>query len=544
MGKRRRSKRRGPNDRAEKNPPLRPSVAKRVPRDRFEAGLWALGLSVLAAAHRIFFLLSDNYSDWPFSVFYEGDSEAFFRWARAILAGETYDLGLPFHPPGFAYFLAGLHQLLGAGHGIAEIPHLYVRVTLALLGGVTVGLLFLLVRPYLGPLCALLTGVFATYHFGFYILSVSPVTEVLYLFLLMIALLIFSRGLDHPLSAAESPGHQHWAGLALGCVLGAMALTRAESQLLAVLILGVGVFGLWRTRSLRWKPWALLVLGWILVVSPWTLENRRNLVELNNQLADGLAEPLPTLVPLTIYGPLNLALANHDQADGTFSRDLMSSQKFAGNLDLEDPQHLEFILHGDRMAGRWIIAHPAGFARLVGKRWWLATQSWRLGFTQWNWPGGWVGLRRAVDIYAPDSMAGLVLLPLALLGWVFAFRTGGRPRRFAELVLLPTIVVLTSTGLFFGYVRQGLLVMPFGLAFLAVGLVLVGQRITKSSASTLFEAVPSKRFLGTLAVIVCVLLVVEWRGSKADRHFKASGETVGGSQKLNRDLPVRLEPLP
>ena len=65
---------------------------------------WALGLGLLAALLRVLFVLSGTDRSWPYTAFYEGDSETFFRFARALLAGELYDGGIPFHPPGFAFF--------------------------------------------------------------------------------------------------------------------------------------------------------------------------------------------------------------------------------------------------------------------------------------------------------------------------------------------------------------------------------------------------------------------------------------------------------
>jgi hypothetical protein len=507
---------------------------------------WATAIAVVAALHRLFFLHSDAYSDWPYSFFYEGDSETFFLWARSILSGQTYDLGLPFHPPGFAYFLAGVHDLLGAGPEAEVIPHLVVRSVCAVLGGVTVGLLYLLVRPYLGHWCALLTAVLATYHFGLYVLSVSPVSEVLYLALLMVVLLLYSRGLVHSLSVVDTAKHPRLAGLGLGVLFGVLAVTRAESLLLAVLLTAVGVLGaeggLLTMR--RWAPWILVGLGWILAVSPWALLNHRNLTRLNEEMGSELSEPLPTLVPLTLYGPMNLALANHDGADGTFSRDLMSSQKMSGRLELTDPQHLEFLLHGDRMAREWIIGHPGAFVRLVGARWWLAAQAWSLGWSQWNWPGGWVGLRRPVDMFAPDSKLGMVFLPVALLGFFLSFRRGGRPRRFVGLVLVLVAVVAVSTGMFFGYIRQGMLLMPFGLAGLGVSLAWVTRRWGDEGGNELFANTMPRRSSVGLGVIVLLLFALELHGAGADRRFQATGSASGPRGKINRDLPVRLEPLP
>ncbi len=553
MGKKRSGRRRSrPSAGKRETTPGTTAAARRGRETTLHEGWWALGIALLAGLHRILFLLADHYRDWPFSFFYEGDSETFFRWARAILADRLYDSGIPFHPPGFAYFLAGVHRLVGAGGAGAEVPHFTVRCLLAVIGGATIGLLYLLVRPYLGHVCALLTALLATYHFGLYILSVAPVTEVLYLALLMVTLLLFSRKLTHPLAAHEGAGSRPWGwGLVLGLLLGCLALTRAESMLLVPLVLAVAAYGVCRRAEHRqprvWLPWGLLVVGWLLVVTPWTLENRRNLQELNRTMGPRMSEPLPTFVPVTLYAPLNLALANHGDADGTFSRDLISSQMKTGRLELTDPQHLEFLLHGDRLAWAWISDHPGEFVVLVLRRWRLAGRAWQLGWTQWNWPGGWVGERGAVDLFVPDSRRGLWFLPLYLVGFVQLWRAGGRSRRFLGLIALPGLVVLASTAMFFGYARQGLLWLPFSLAGLAVCLVAGAQWLEawrrREPPAWRFDRAP-KWLLYAVAATVCLLLGIEFGARHADRHFKATGVTIEGRSTLNRDLPVRLEPLP
>ena len=110
-----------------------------------------------------------------------------------------------------------------------------------------------------------------------------------------------------------------------------------------------------------------------------------------------------------MYGPLNLALANHDGADGSFSPELLAAGDSA-QLQLTNPEHLRFLLHGDRMAAAWIGEHPGAFARLVGKKWMLYAGALRLGWTQWNVPGGLTGLRRPVDLFVPESRAALAVL--------------------------------------------------------------------------------------------------------------------------------------
>ncbi len=523
-------------------------------RLRGELG-WALGLTLLAWIHRAAFLFSNRDASWPYTIFYEGDAEAFYRYARALLAGRLYDDGIPFHPPGFAWLLAAVHTLAGAGGPTDAVPHVAVRLLLALVASGAVGFLYLLARPYLGHGVALAAAVLCLYHFGLYVLAVAPVSEGAYLTLLLVALLLWSRRLQHPLAAPAAPEgtargeRATGAALLLGLLLGFLAMIRAEAALVALALWGVGAWGWLRGRwrappRPRFAPWALVAAGWLLAVAPWTARNAVRMAEVNARLAERGAErteePLPVFIPLTLYGPLNLALANRPDADGTFSPAPLTA---AGGtmLNVEDPRHLAFILHGDRMAWDWARVHPGDFARLVLRKWRLSLDAWRLGWTQWNWPGGLRGVRRPVDVFVPTSVAARLGLwlgpPLAALGLAVCLAAGGERRRWGVLVLLLTGVWAVLVGLFFGYVRQGLLLLPFWLTLAAVAAAEVLRRIPAPEAWR-------TRARTALLTAAGLLLVVELWGAAGDRNFQATGTPVPGQSYLNRDATVFLKPLP
>lgn len=503
---------------------------------------WALGLTLLAWVHRLAFLRSNRDWSWPYTIFYEGDSETFYNYARALLTGQLYDNGIPFHPPGFAWVLAFVHTLVGAGPEATRVPYFAVKVVTALIGSLPVGLLYLLVRPYLGRTVALAASLLCAWSFGLYVIGVAPVTEGTYLTLLMLCLLLWTRRFEHPLAAPDATPEGWKSALGLGLLLGFLALTRAEAVLIAVIFVGIGLLPTLRRRT-GLKPWALVALGWILAVAPWAIRNALHLSEMNERLAGQLAEPLPTFVPLTIYGPVNLALANNPQADGTFSREFLASKAQSGVLDLTDPQHLEFILHGDRIAWDWIRRNPGDFVQLVLKKWRLYFSAWKLGWTQWDWPGGLNGTRLPVDVFTPDSGAGWGLgLPLAVLGLLCCLATPEAPRRWVAIVLLLTLVGMISTGLFFGYVRQGLLYLPLWLTLTAAALVWIGERIAKlTSGFTLNPIDPPRRLLLVLGGIAALLLVLELSGAGANRNYEATGMTLPGQKYLDRDQPMHLK---
>ena len=525
----------------------KPAPARRAVGARSD--LWiSIGLTLLAWVHRLAFLASNRDRDWPFTIFYEGDSETFYRYARALLSGELYDGGIPFHPPGFAWLLAGLHTILGAGADGAKVPFFAEKAALALLSSASIGLLYAVARPYVGRLAALLGSLLSLYAFGLYVIHVAPVTEGTWGTLLLLALWLWTRKLEHPLAAPEAVKGTWRTGLGLGLLLGLLALVRAEGMLIAALLLGIGAVGVWKARrsgqAAPVSPWAFALLGAFLVIAPWTIRNAVRLGEVNAR--HGAAEPLPTFVPITIYGPINLALANHAGADGTFSRSLMASASASGVLDLRNPEHLKFILDGDRMAWDWIRENPGAFGRLVLRKWARFFSAFRLGWTQWNRPGGLAGTRGAVDVFLPDGAGSIWLTaPLALLGLCLCLASPGAPRRWALVVLLLTSVGLVATGLFFGYVRQGLLYLPFWNVLIATALVGLWNlaRRTRPLLPPAERPLPrlALRLFGGLAL--CLLLLEMW-GARADRNYQATGMNVAGESYLNRDDPVRLEVLP
>ncbi len=535
------------------------------PRLRGELG-WALGLTLLAWVHRAAFLFSNRDWSWPFTIFYEGDSEAFFRYARALLAGRLYDQGIPFHPPGFAWLLAAVQTLVGAGEAGGAVPHVAVRLVLALVASASVGLLYLLARPYLGHGLALAAAALCLYHFGLYVLAVAPVSEGSYLTLLLLALLLWSRRLPHPLAAGEgAPRAAYGSALVVGLLLGFLALMRAEAVLLGLLLWATGAWGWLRGRRSapprpRFVPWALVAAGWLLAVAPWTARNALRMTEVNDRLAGRLSEPLPVFVPISLYGPLNLALANREGADGTFSPAPLTGEG-GDALSVEHPRHLAFILHGERMAWDWARAHPGEAARLVLRKWGLSLGAWRLGWTQWNWPGGLRGVRRPVDVFVPTSGASRLGLwvgpPLAVAGFAICLAQGGARRRWAGVVLLVTLVWLVAVGLFFGYARQGLLLLPFWLSLAAVAVTEgahglrepLRRRLGAVAPGGAGRARPPSTGAGwrsarmALAAGAVILLLAELFGAAGDRNFEATGTPVPGQRYLNRDALVVLRPV-
>lgn len=546
--------------------PARPRGPGRPPGIFLGARGMVLALWGLAFTHRLFLLLGSVDRGWPFPVFYEGDAETFFHQAMALLRGQQYDGGIPFHPPLFPLLLSALHGLLGN-----PAPNLALRITLAAVHALQVPLLWILLRRFLTPGAALAGALLATWSFGLSLLSVAAVSEGLYLLLLTAALLLFVD-LDRAKDARSAP---RWRAPGLGVLLGLLALTRAEGIGVALALLGIGAARSVRTVTRReteagrparfaspsrpardarlesFRPWGWAVLALAVTLAPWTIRNAVTLGRANASTERLGLEPLPVFVVTTAYGPLNFALANHDGAPGHFTRALLTSGLQRGVLDLHDPQHREAFLHGYRQGLSWIAREPRDYLALAGRKVALLARALRLGWTQWNLPGGLAGSRYPVDLLTPDNPAAVPvhLILLAVGTWMLAAGRGGqdraRGRAWLALTALLTGLTLLVTLAFFGYARLGVLLLPFlgaieGAAVAAsAGMLRPRGRMLASC----FESIGSGyRFGRFLVLVVALVWVAELAGAFQGRDFIASGETQAGSTMLNRDSILRIVP--
>ncbi len=205
-----------------------------------------------------------------------------------------------------------------------------------------------------------------------------------------------------------------------------------------------------------------------------------------DQAFGGPPRPLTRLVFVSTYGPLNFALANHPTARGGFSRaalddpppladgrnryppELISSSP--PDLTLAYPPHARLMSDGYRLGASWIAEDPARFGGLLARKLAIFGSGGTLGFTGYGIPLGASGLRRAVDMVTPPSGWGSALWSLLALSAsaLGVARSHGRP------LLLPWMLYALSklvvTCLFFGYARQGVLILPVVVVLMSLAI--------------------------------------------------------------------------
>jgi Dolichyl-phosphate-mannose-protein mannosyltransferase len=481
---------------------------------RHPVAVGVLGTFLLSLVLRLLFLEASMDRNWPFSIFFYGDSRFFHTYALDWARGRPAQASLPYHPPLFPWFLGVLYQLLGEPRGSA---HPY-KLSLALLNSATVAFTWWWWRRVLGPGWSLLAAVLFSASFGWLVLSTTYSNEVLYvLFLSATCWLMFEH----------RSGLSWRAAVLLGGVMGLGALTRAEHLHLWPFLLAYAWLQRDRQAPLRAQlvRWAGAVGVSLVVLAPWALHNARVLQELNAR-TPGL-EPLPVLAPVTVYGPINFAMANHAGATGGFTPELVNRLGQDGHLDAANPAQRHLLLHGYAEGLRWMSEHPADTARLLAAKLGRWLDGLSLGFGASNLPSGLRGAREPVDVFVPEST--WLKWPLTLLLLLGAGLSLSAPYRSYSLFTLVLLHRALITLAFFGYTRGMLVLFPA-----LIPLLLLPLKALTASRPTLSMRLP--------VLASCALLLLWLEGGPRD--FMASGSTDRMSGKLIQDDQVRLWPKP
>ncbi len=513
------------------------------PRWAIVAGHGTVGfLLILAAAWgaRILFLLRQQDHHSPLSLLFRGDTPAYLHFAGAMLRGVPHDSGIPFHPPGYAFFLS---LLLSATGGDPSAAALTLRIIMALTGALTCALLYRLLTRVCGRAVALAALPLTLFSFGHYVLATALNAESFFMLLAVtvtLGLVSILRSLQND-SRRAARQRCILAGV-LGLVAGWAGLTRAEFLLTAILLAAVLIL---RGRRRALLPASIFLLLFAFTLVPWTVRCYRSIGAVNQANADRLPRPLPQLVLVTGYGPLNFATANNQFATGAFDTrlvDRLVSGREGRSLDLADPQINRLYRDGYRIGFTWLRQHPPAALELIGRKLWLAAHSLSLGYLQGNLPAGLIGERRPVDLFAPHAHWLLwAHLTLCLAGLWRLWRGRGTADEAAvspdavilvPLVLTPLLVIVA----FFGYVRIGVLLAPVVWALEGAGVLALLERLP-------WPASWRRRPERVVALIVAGLLLIEAVGTATGPlALRADGPRLPGGTRLNPDELIQIRP--
>jgi hypothetical protein len=503
----------------------------------------SLALFLLALAVRLLYWQATPDRTWPYSVAFKGDAPVWLQYAQALQRGLPVDLDLPIHPPGAGYLTAALWDGTAAGIGLTRLAWVVM--------GALVVLAFhrALVRSF-PPVVAACAAGYAAVATGLVVLSSSINNETPYLLLVACAFVVQdgaflpeSRvrlglwGLLNALGCLVRVEHVLFVALMLACFAWRGRATPRSAGTRLALAIGAFVLVLvpWHVHAwsslarfqdqaappgpeepaLRAMEASLAHIAWddgaraaLLRIPVFarrtsglfvaaTVAHRGGTVvraEDFQALEDAFGyvpRPMARFPFVSIYGPLNFALANDAGATGGFSVAPLEAppplRPSAGrfppalvgppppDLAFVYPPHLRLVNDGYRVGLARIVEAPGRFASLAFRKLAIFWSGAATGVTGYGIPVGASGPRRAVDMVAPDGWRatafGLVLLAVCAWGAVLAR---------GEAAVVPWLLFLASkvavTIAFFGYARQGAAVIPV-IALLAA---IAFERATRS----------------------------------------------------------------
>lgn len=248
--------------------------------------------------------------------------------------------------------------------------------------------------------------------------------------------------------------------------------------------------------------------------------------------------PGPLPVPLVcLYGGLNFFLANSPEAAGGFATTALDrppplaggDQRYppglrqvlprGGNLVLSYPPHLDAVRNGTRLGIAELLADPLAALQRIGSKLLHAGRGATGGFGQDNLPLGAEGERRAVDLVVPTGGWALAWqLAMAGLAGVGLYRL--RRQAWVWPWLAFAVARLLIIAAYFGYARQGALLVPVAAIGVAAALPSVGRRGVSWLAGGLLLAALASWLLGAVTAVGTrpYLDGVEWQPGQVVTH--------------------------
>mgnify|MGYP006919630251 CR=1 FL=1 len=448
------------------------------------------------------------------SAFYFGDATRFVEYAQAIAQGRSFDNGIPFHPPGWPLVMAGLMTLTGPD---AAVPVAAIKLLLAGVSGLTVGMAVLLTYEIAGGGAMLAAACLGVFNFGHLVQGSVANSEALYGLLTVTTAWLVWRWLQ------SDARHPLWWAAAAGVTGGYAMLVRAEFLACAVILFALAwrAGGVWRRQAAR-PALALFVVAYGLVLVPTGVWHWQTLSAFNAAHVRDVAGPLPRLAPVTSYGPFNFAMANHEYADGGPNRDHdaldlcdqnTSATLDAGGLDLACPAIYDLYVRGYSIGLSWLLANPGAALSLLTDKAGMAIGFLAHGYFIDNIGAGVDGVRRRVDLVDPASRW---LLPIHLALLVAGVVMLRRQPPALGVLSAGLGALIASTLLFYGYVR-------LGVAYLPIVWVLQGTALAALSNRVIGIPWCDRRVIGSVLAALALLTLLDGARARTPRSVALDG---------------------
>ena len=494
---------------------------------------WAWAVFGASLLTRLLFWRATPDAAWPHTAAFKGDALLWLDYARAIRTGVPFELGLPIHPPGAGYLLAALWD--GGGLGPA-------KAAWCAMGAAAAGLFTAATVRAFGPRVGAFAGVVLAASSGLLMLATSLNGETPYLLLVAAGFYLLPGDEARPSpwrvaawSALQGAAclfrveHVLFTALAAAVLVirGARAGGPRLAAVLAAIVAACFAAPLvpwhvraWRAvdhfnheapptpppvrmlldalRSVPWDPAARARLetlpaftrdhaeAFVTATAAYRGRTRVSEAELG-ALADAfgpLPRPLAARPFVSVYGPLNFAMASHPDAAAGFGHAaldvppplrggreaypaMLVSDLPPRELAFVYPPHVALVNDGYVMGWRWLAADPGRASRRALVRAWRFWSGAATGLTGYGLPAGLSGTRYAVDLVVADGWLVEAWRVVALLACAAGLAAAARNPALAPwLIFLFTKAV--AAVFFFGYARLGATAIP--VAALLAGL--------------------------------------------------------------------------
>lgn len=387
---------------------------------------------LLALAIRLAFLLPVH------TLGYTSDEREYVSIARQLAQGMEFvdsngerSTRAPLYP----LVLAGIFSVSGGSVRLAECAG-------CVLGALIVLLVFLVGKDVLGDRqAALWAAALAAVYPGLVIYSGMLQTETLYTVLLLLSVWMACR-------LASSSNHA--ASFVLGCICGAAALTRAVFLGFFPFLVAL----LWSKSRSNGQPAVrgvvLCVLGFCLVLAPWTARNYALYRE---------------LVPVSSGGGNALLAGNNPYATGTWRMQPGFEQWYEQEARLLGVENTKALSEPEKgklsgeIARRYIVSHPGEVVSLMLKK---AHIFFVYPITNTD---------SAISVQGLAVIFDLLMLLLAMVGLVAL-----RPKGNLSFVVLPLVVFAAIQLSLHAEARFRLPLIPLLSLFSGVGVATLNDR--------------------------------------------------------------------
>ena len=431
-----------------------------APQDRVL--LFAVAIFLISLTVRLVHLFQIRKA--PFFTLMMGDAQSYHAWAQQIARGDWIGSDVFYQAPLYPYFLAIVYTLFG------DAP-MTLRLCQAVIGSLACVLLaFAAWRVFSRP-----AGIAAGLMLAFYAPAIFfdglIQKSVLDAFLLCLALWLISGMISESPKRGREGGGRTWRWLALGLTMGALALTRENALVFALVILGwIAV----ATQS-RAKAAGAFLLGMALLLIPVAVRN----------YTVGGSFSLTT----SQFGP-NFYIGNNEHATGTYEPlrfghgdpkyERQDATELAEQATGRRLTPAEVSRHWAWRALKYIWTQPGDWLRLIGRKLTLAWNAAEVADTedQLSYADWSILLRVASTVWHFG-----ILAPLGLFGiWL----TWSRRAELALLYLLLAAYTLALIA-FAVMARYRYPLVPFLILFASAGVANVRQRLQPANRRQLIS---------------------------------------------------------